>query len=311
MPNNFRGRPMRWRWGAGYVNAADLPSVDRAIAYSEPRDGSDFAMTASGVEDAWTLGTDEFFEADLRQIPREDALTPYRTVGWNGAGGLQAAFKWARDKNILLVHPDARNLVVSPTMGTDGGGGVAADFVSSGAAAGLTRAIDVPTAAQRFDATAALAASTYWVQQDVRGVMAGEVQTLSGEYKVTGTVQARLILIAYDISNANIGQQSIGALTSAAFVRVACPALALPANTAYVRVHPEIVVPVLGNSGSVYWRNLMLERAGAASAAFIDNPVYPATLIDPMKGPPDLENSLLRRIHVKLRSSTSTPWDGY
>lgn len=73
-------------------------SLDAAVSYPEPRQGSEWAMADSGVEDSWVTDDDEFLEADVGWIPQADTADPLAT-GWDGASGWRAFLSWARRKN--------------------------------------------------------------------------------------------------------------------------------------------------------------------------------------------------------------------
>lgn len=100
----LRGTPLMITWGPGYANKAYLGyPLDNALSYSEPRAGSEFAMTAAGVEDAWVWGTDYYVSGDVRYVPRVDTLSP-RATGWDGPTGVRAMLEWGRAKNPLKLH---------------------------------------------------------------------------------------------------------------------------------------------------------------------------------------------------------------
>ncbi len=75
-------------------------------AYPQPRDGSETLQSPSGVEDAWTVGTDYVLEGAIGWIPQTDSADPLAT-GWDGATGFAAFLTWARDKNLIRFYPDA------------------------------------------------------------------------------------------------------------------------------------------------------------------------------------------------------------
>jgi hypothetical protein len=95
---DFRLKVPKILWGAAFANTLTLPyPLDGMIAGPEPRAGSETAQAPSGVEDAWTIGTDYVLEADARWIPQSL---------WDGATGFAAFLTWARDKNVLRFYPD-------------------------------------------------------------------------------------------------------------------------------------------------------------------------------------------------------------
>jgi hypothetical protein len=106
MPN-FRSTLPKFTWGAAFVNTLSVGYLlDNVKAGDEPRAGSAFDQTPSGVEDAWITGFDYTLEAELRWIPQTDTASPLAT-GWDGATGVRAFLQWARQKNQLRFFPDA------------------------------------------------------------------------------------------------------------------------------------------------------------------------------------------------------------
>jgi hypothetical protein len=103
MPN-YRNRPPKILWGAGFANTllVELP-LDNVKRGPTPRAGSSTSQAPSGVEDAWTVGTDYLLTAELRHIPRDATAT---ATGWDGATGVGEFLTWARDKNLLRFYPD-------------------------------------------------------------------------------------------------------------------------------------------------------------------------------------------------------------
>ena len=80
------------------------------LAMTEDRDGSEWVVMPSGVEDAWTLGEDGFLEGEVRWIPRESSRTAPLNDGWDvasGTPGWQAFLAWARcPGNTFRFYPD-------------------------------------------------------------------------------------------------------------------------------------------------------------------------------------------------------------
>lgn len=93
-------------WGTSFANTLTIAYVDDPVAYPEPRGGSEWAMSPSGVEDAWMVGDDEFLAFVAGWIPTTDTTDPVAT-GWDGATGWAAFLAWARDKNVFRFFPDA------------------------------------------------------------------------------------------------------------------------------------------------------------------------------------------------------------
>lgn len=97
MPD-YRLKVPKILWGAALANTLTLPyPLDNVIAGPEPRAGSESDQAPSGVEDAWTVGTDYILEGDARWIPQ---------ATWDGATGFAAFLTWARDKKVIRFYPD-------------------------------------------------------------------------------------------------------------------------------------------------------------------------------------------------------------
>jgi hypothetical protein len=76
-------------------------------AGDEPRAGSVFDQSSSGVEDAWITGRDYKLTADVRWIPQVDVASPLAT-GWDTTTtGFAEFLYWARQKNQFRWFPDA------------------------------------------------------------------------------------------------------------------------------------------------------------------------------------------------------------
>lgn len=92
-------------WGTSFANTLGfLGPLDNAVAYGEPREGSECAQATSGAEDAWIVGTDQYLEGDVRWIP---GATAGSITGWDGSTGWAAFLAWARAKNAFRFFPDA------------------------------------------------------------------------------------------------------------------------------------------------------------------------------------------------------------
>jgi hypothetical protein len=93
-------------WGTSFANTLDIAyPLDNFKAYSTYREGSQFAQTMAGVEDAWIIGTDYTLEGDVRWIRTTNTTTPLAT-GWDGSTGVRAFLEWAREKNQFRFYPD-------------------------------------------------------------------------------------------------------------------------------------------------------------------------------------------------------------
>lgn len=100
----------RITWGTSFANTLDFGfPLDNLVTYSQSRDGSKTTQAISGIEDAWTVGTDYYVEFDAKWIPLNTTTTPAAT-GWDGSTGVRAFLEWARDKNQFTFIPDIANL---------------------------------------------------------------------------------------------------------------------------------------------------------------------------------------------------------
>lgn len=103
---DYRAKRPKILWGASFANTLSFGyPLDSVKAGDEPRAGSSVDQAPSGVEDAWTVGTDYVLAASVRYIPQTDTASPVAT-GWDGATGFRAFLAWARDKNLVRFYPD-------------------------------------------------------------------------------------------------------------------------------------------------------------------------------------------------------------
>ncbi len=96
------------KWGSGFANTWDIAyPLDFANHGSEPRKGSERAVSPSGVEDAWIVGTEEVLEGEIRAIPVANVTETNgnAATGWDGATGVKAALEWLLDGNIGRFIP--------------------------------------------------------------------------------------------------------------------------------------------------------------------------------------------------------------
>ncbi len=95
-------------WGAAFGNALEVEVLDNAVAYPEPRDGSETDDAPSGTRNTWITGTSQILEGDLPYIPTntgDNVNCPIQT-GWDGAAGVAAFLTWARAGNAFRWIPD-------------------------------------------------------------------------------------------------------------------------------------------------------------------------------------------------------------
>lgn len=114
--SNFRLTFLKILWGPGLASTLTGGYwLDNVTTWDEPRQGSEQVQAPSGVEDAWTVGTDYYLEGDLCYIPAATTTTvpSGSQTGWDGAAGVRAFLAWARDKNVFTFYPDQTNGAVS------------------------------------------------------------------------------------------------------------------------------------------------------------------------------------------------------
>ena len=104
---SVRGKIPRITWGGSFANSLIFAyPLDEAVAFSQPREGSQVIETPSGTRDAWIVAHDQLLSGVLRWIPGEDAVSPTRT-GWDGATGVRAWLESARAQNVFRWIPDS------------------------------------------------------------------------------------------------------------------------------------------------------------------------------------------------------------
>ena len=106
MPS-YRQKAPKITWGASFANTLSIAyPLDAVTAGDEPRTGSSFDRSVSGVEDGWITGVDYLLTAEIRWIPQVDTAVPLAT-GFDGTTGVRAFLAWARQKNPFRWFPDA------------------------------------------------------------------------------------------------------------------------------------------------------------------------------------------------------------
>ena len=112
--------------GAGYfyVRNLTLLELDEVVTYEEPRDGSSWAQSGSGIEDAWIQGTDYRMDATVQWVPKWERDSPVPVSGWGttlervGVNcGVAAMLTAGRSKIPLTFYYD--RLAPSSLFGTD------------------------------------------------------------------------------------------------------------------------------------------------------------------------------------------------
>jgi hypothetical protein len=95
--------------------------IDNVRAWGDPREGSDWAMTPGGVEDAWITGTDRLLAGDVRWITGLDANAPFNMTGWDGRRedafinvGWESFLEFAWTKQTFTFVPDLTDADADP-----------------------------------------------------------------------------------------------------------------------------------------------------------------------------------------------------
>lgn len=323
MPDYRPIRP-RIRWGSGspgYTNELIFRTpLDEAVAWGEPSVGSAFAVAPSGVEDAWLEAYEYFLAGAARHIPTADVVSLPPATGWEGAAGWDALLAWAREKNLLRFYPDGRNLLDNPSLALDANAnGVADEWISS-VSSGVTGTSTVGdegtgTIRQVLYAKNTSGAGDKFnqIQQRAYGVRPGDTLTLSVDGALEVLVGAPLAtcFLAFEDAIGTILSAPSVSFTTTAFARKSVSGVA-PAGTTRASAILRTRVPALNDEGTTRWKNVLLERRASASAAFIDNPGYEEVyLVEPMRGRPQLEQSLSRRVDLIFRKAARTAFAGY
>lgn len=313
MPDYRRRRP-RILWGADGIYALDIGQpLESPNGYSLPRAGSEEVQLRSGVEDASDAGDDFILAGTVRHIPLEDTLEvggERRASGWNGPRGWDTGLRWLRRKGIGYFCPDSRNLLRDPSI----------DVVHPsprwpmGTGGTVTAAIANNDDAARVTASSAPGAASAYLTQHVGGIIPGESLSLTVEFRTAsevGTVSFQPAIEFYSATHVYLGAVSGGLGTSAGWVRTAPLTGIAPAGTAYAKVVLYALLTSAGSSCIVWWRNAVLARRTADTAAFLDNPVMPFYLVEPMRTPPGPDVNWVRQVALQLRAANGMPFEGY
>ncbi|HRN54414.1 MAG TPA: hypothetical protein PK788_13035 [Gemmatimonadaceae bacterium] len=296
--------------------------LDDAIAYSLPRNGSEFIVLPSGVTDAWLTGHDSILAARVRSIPRVDELLPRPATGWEGAAGWDAFLRWAREGGAFTLYPDGRNHVLSPEMDTDtDANGVVNDFLSStGGTAGMTATFtrDGTDGAQQIGLTGTGDATSFaQVYQDLYGrFVEGMSLVISADVRHVSLVNAvaNLRVQGLDASGVMITQSAASANAGASYGRVSV-AYTVPANTRRVRAIFRVTSNnTSAKSGSARCRDMMLEVGTTASASYVGQPGGVSCFLrSPLDAPAGtLEKQInYRALDLELRAVDGTSFTGF
>lgn len=316
----FIGKPRIVFAGTASVFADQI--LDNATSYSEPRKGSVVSQAESGIEDAWTLGTDYYFEADWRFIPTTSptfpvsaGTAPFLTTGWDGAAGFRAFLEHVRDKFTFFFFPDGTNLLQSPTLQTDNGVGVPVDWSFNAHGTNTTSSIDLTVGAAKInvvagDPTNPRTPNYLQFQYDLipnLGFTASVDCMTSG---TTANTYALLTATVEDITGSVVVNVSSSNYTGTSFTRLAVSGTT-PSQPQFVIISLQMVVSASSHcSGVVWFRNANMVQWPNTGTSFVSGNYVRCTLVDPMNGVPTIEENGMRSVHLKLRSTSST-FDGY
>lgn len=120
---NFHNITPKIEWGASFANTLNVGyPVDNFATWTEPRQGSQWIQSQSGLEDSWIIGYDYYLQVDIRWIPTTDTDNPVAT-GWDGATKWRGFMEWALARNTFLYYPNKNeatnyeSYLVSPLEG--------------------------------------------------------------------------------------------------------------------------------------------------------------------------------------------------
>jgi len=96
-------------WGPTLETPLDFGySLFDVLTDREPRDGSEWARSPGGAEDAWITGRDYALQCNARFIPDGPNASPVQSAV-SGPTGFQSFLDWTRDKNPVRFVPDIGN----------------------------------------------------------------------------------------------------------------------------------------------------------------------------------------------------------
>lgn len=318
-----RGKPVRIRWGDTYEKALQIGyPLDEAKAYSKPRAGSEFVQSPSGVEDAWIVGYDQFLAGVARWLPAADRGGPPAQTGWDGTRGFGAFLEWAWKKNVLKVHPDGRNLLLTPTLRVDtDANGVPNDWervIEEGLEAATGGVHSTDGTWVNINGNTAGGTRFAFFRQNIRGVIGGGQYCASVVLETGGLANGIMARIAISGSN-EAGTPGLGHAETANVIANQGPtrisvAFNPPVGVIAAQFAMLIEVPAGGASdGTFHFKDAMLEvDRSTASSTLIESPSMDCYLVSPgLDEEPDQENDFLRRVPLLLRSTDGSVFTGY
>jgi hypothetical protein len=303
MPN-YRGVPINILWGAGFANTLTLGyPLDAAVAYSLPREGSEWVQASSGVEDAWITGHDQYLRGIVRWIPREDRLTPEGRLatGWDGPNGWRAFLEWARAKNPFRVVRDWPNLLRNP--GFEEG---SAHWTFNANAKSLSDPALAYSGSGYLDLTMANGSTVAPYQgANLIAVQPGDIVTIGTMARiVSGTGNARLYYRRYDGQRVYLSAAAAGGYSGTEWgLLEATPTIA--PGTAYIAGGVALYSLSGSQVATARFDDVYLKIAPAGDAPLT---MY---LVEPMQDEPALERDYSRRLELVVRTVDGSPVEGY
>lgn len=251
------------------------------------------AEADSGARSWWATRDDYVLDLVAPFIPRKTDVRPgdrLPITAFASVGGVQEILH-AMQKDPFRFYADAGNLVDSPAMDADAGGGVVDDFTGMATTAGVTAAASLDTAdgAQKITMSAwDTVGDEASVAQRIRGIAANDVLSLAvdarwsaGGAPATPGTRGEVQLKFRSAADADLAVH-VATFTNGAFARTLLDNRTAPANTASVVVQLGIDAAELqeaGESGSVWFRDAIL-AFGATAPAWKDNGRHRAYLLE-------------------------------
>lgn len=93
-------------WGDSFANTLSIGyPVDNFSTWTEPRQGSVWVQSLSGLEDSWIIGYDAYLQVEVRWIPTSTTASPVAT-GWDGSTGWTGFLQNVQAKNPFRWFPN-------------------------------------------------------------------------------------------------------------------------------------------------------------------------------------------------------------
>lgn len=180
-----------------------------------------------------------------------------------GKMGIVGWYDLARDKgnkvfNLMNRSRDFTNLLLSPNMDTDSNSdGVVDDFYTY-TGTGITSVFSLDSV-QKIAITASTSAGGTFVSQEV-SVTPSEVISFSCYCKVTGTIQGRMY-VDYFNGSTFLSATSVQITTSSDYTLLSTLNSTVPATATLAKIRLIAFAPVIGNTGSAWFKTALLVKA--------------------------------------------------